>query len=73
VNPRTDMLEPMQTKSKIDKLLPKLETPYTEIELPMRMKLLTERQLPKLAKSNVDRQLANLTTPNTDMELPKRA
>jgi hypothetical protein len=46
-NPRRDNAEPIDTKSSTERLLPNLAMPYKDIELPIRLKLLQLRELPK--------------------------
>jgi hypothetical protein len=51
---------------------PRRAAPYTDIEEPTRMKLLSENPLPKKEASRIENAEPNLVTPYKDADDPKR-
>lgn len=68
-----DTALPNATKSKMERLEPKIPVPYRLSELPMRDKLRMLIVLPNSKQSKTDKLLPNFISPYTDNELPMRS
>jgi hypothetical protein len=71
---RSESVEPMDAASSSDRFDPALQMPYTDIELPNRLKVRKERCEPRFITSNseADAPWRQMQPPITDIALPMR-